>query len=225
MKYCDRCKVWVNAPRRHCPLCKGVLADDPHDDVKEEETFPSVPSLYKKYNMFFRVLIFISVCIATAAVSINLLLPETGFWCWMILLGEGGFWVAVATAARRRTSISKRIIWQMVVLSLLTVAVDGLTGWHGWSVDYVVPLVLLFTTICIIVMEMFILSHKVEEYVVYLLVSCGFGLVPLAFALTGLAKVRWPSMLCAASSVITIAAVVLFAGKDTQQEMKKRLHM
>ena len=171
MKYCDRCKVWVNAPRRHCPLCKGVLADDPHDDVKEEEAFPAAPSLYKKYNMFFRVLIFISVCIATAAVSINLLLPETGFWCWMVLLGEGGFWVAVATAARRRTSISKRIIWQMVVLSLLTVAVDGLTGWHGWSVDYVVPLVLLFTTICIIVIEIFILSHKVEEYVVYLLVS------------------------------------------------------
>lgn len=52
MKYCDRCKVWVNAPRRHCPLCKGVLADDPHDDVKEEEAFPAAPSLYKKYNMF-----------------------------------------------------------------------------------------------------------------------------------------------------------------------------
>lgn len=222
MKYCSKCKVTVDAPRKYCPLCKGVLTGG---DGTERKVFPLISTMYRKHNLFFRILIFISVCIATAVVSVNFMMPETGFWSLMVLLGEGGFWLAVATAIRRRTSISKRIIWQMVVLSFILIVIDRFSGWQQWSINYVVPLVLLFTILGIAIIEIFVLAHQVEEYVAYLLVSCAFGLVPLVFVLAGWAKVRWPSILCVAGSVITIAALVLFAGRGTRRELEKRLHL
>lgn len=221
MKHCSKCKVNVDAPRRHCPLCGSLLSEG---DGTEQEIFPVIPPLYHQYNIFFRAMVFVSILVGVVAVSVNLLLPETGWWSALVLLTDGGVWIAAATGLRRRTSLSKRILWQAVVTLLLLTAADGLTGWHRWSVNYVIPLTMMFTIVAILLVEN-VMGHRFEDYAIYLMIGGCLGLVPLVLVFTHVATVRWPAILSMAVSVLTISAMFLFAGHDTREELKRRLHM
>ena len=221
MKYCPKCHVSIDAPRHYCPLCGGVLTGG---DGEEKELFPVIPPLYKQYSLFFRVMIYLSIFAGVSAVSINLMLPQSGWWSVMVILAECGIWIAIATGLRRRTSFSKRILWQSAVILMLLTAADALTGWHRWSVNYVIPLTLMFTILAILLVE-FIMSHRVQDYAIYLFVCGGMGFLPLVLVFTGVATVRWPALLSMAVSVLTISALFLFGGHSALEELKRRLHM
>ena len=58
-----------------------------------------------------------------------------------------------------------------------------------------------------------------------MVLSAVFGLIPLLFLLPRWTTILWPTVLCAAVSVIYLAGLGLFVGRDTWQELHKRLHM
>ena len=47
---------------------------------------------------------------------------------------------SLAFALHKWRNIPKNMIYQVVILSLLAVVWDRFTGWHGWSLDYVIPI-------------------------------------------------------------------------------------
>ena len=49
--------------------------------------------------------------------------------------------------------------------------------------------------------------------------------IALLFLLPRWTTILWPTVLCAAVSVIYLAGLGLFVGRDTWQELHKRLHM
>ena len=57
MKYCEQCKVSVTGQRSRCPLCQSVLRDE---GEPYEEVFPVIPTVYNRFQFFFKLLIFAS---------------------------------------------------------------------------------------------------------------------------------------------------------------------
>lgn len=221
MKQCPTCHITIDAPRHYCPLCGGPLKGG---DGSEQESFPVIAPLYKQYNLLFRIIIFVSIVIGVASVLINLLLPQTGWWSMIVLMVEGGAWLLIVTGLRRRTSLSKQILWQVVMLLLVLTAADGIAGWKRWSVNYVIPLTLVFTVAVILIVE-FVISRRLEEYLVYLIVCSVLDLIPILLYLIHVSTVLWPAMVSTAASILTVSALFLFAGENTWEELKRRLHM
>ena len=58
MKYCEQCKVSVTGQRSRCPLCQSVLRDE---GEPYEEVFPVIPTVYNRFQFFFKLLIFASI--------------------------------------------------------------------------------------------------------------------------------------------------------------------
>ena len=137
MKYCEQCKVSVTGQRSRCPLCQSVLRDE---GEPYEEVFPVIPTVYNRFQFFFKLLIFASAVLGIVSAVINLLLPQSGVWSLFVLGGIGCLWVFLFIAVRKRNNIPKNILWQVAVTILFCLLWDLFTGWHGWSVDYVVQM-------------------------------------------------------------------------------------
>lgn len=229
MKRCQRCSVFIPACRERCPLCQGSLSPlEPGQSSPgpglDQEVFPQLPTLYRKHNLFFRILIFLSILGGTVAVVLNILLFRQGLWSLFVLAGIGCGWFAILVGTRRRSSFSKWLLYDVVALSLILLFVDWLTGWNLWAVDYAIP-GLCVMGMAVITTIALVMYRRIQDYIIYLVVNAGFGLVPLVFILTGLADVIWPSVLCIALNLLLLSGLVLFAGKDTRTELKKRLHL
>ena len=127
MKYCEQCKLTVTGQRSRCPLCQSVLRDE---GEPYEEVFPVIPTVYNRFQFFFKLLIFASAVLGIVSVVINLLLPQSGVWSLFVLGGIGCLWVFLFIAVRKRNNIPKNILWQVAVAILFCLLWDLFTGWQ-----------------------------------------------------------------------------------------------
>lgn len=221
MKYCKKCSVSIGAPRKQCPLCQGELVDK---HGPEQEVFPHIPTVYKQFNLFFRILIFLSILTGVTVLGINMLTRGSGGWSLIVLGGIGYMWVTIIATVHKKNNISKTILYQVVLFSVAAIGADLLSGWGRWSVNYVIPMLCVFAMFAIAIIAR-VMNHTIDEYVVYLLIDGIFGVVPLVLVLTNAASVVWPSLVSVAVSVLFLSAILLFARHDIWGELKRRLHL
>ncbi len=221
MKHCEKCRVNVIGKRKSCPLCQGLLTGR---DDEQEESFPQIITIYKQYNMFFKIMLLISIIIASISVAINIMLPKAGAWSLFIIGGLVSVWVSLISAINKRNNIPKNIVYQVMIISSAVVLWDYMTHWKGWSIDYVIPLVCVFAMISMAVISKFMKLH-IEDYILYIIIDGIFGIVPIIFIAFGGLKVLYPSLICVVGSIISLSAILLFEGDSMREEMKKRLHL
>ena len=223
MKYCEKCKVYVPSGRERCPLCQRFLVEGEHQGYNDE-IFPYIPTMYHQHNLLIRILLFLSVVFCVVCFALNLLIWNHSWWSLFVLLGVAAAWLTVAQAIRKRTTFCKHVLYQMVTIALVAVIFDLLTGFYRWSFNYVIPALCAFSMV--VVATIAVMGHRlIQNYIIYMVVSAIFGIVPLLFLIPDWTTILWPTVLTASAGVIYLAALVLFIGQDTWVELKKRLHM
>lgn len=221
MKYCEKCKINTTDERSICPLCQAELVTDANHPNKDYgERFKYVATVYRQHATLFKILAFLSVVVVVAAFAINIML-ERGWWSLLVALGVASVWVSLLFAIRKHRNIAKAILYQVVIVSVLSVLWDLSTVWHGWSIDYVIPLICIAAMITLAVLAK-IMAWRIEFAFVYFGIDAIFGIIPVIFYLTGLLHVTIPSILCIASSLISLGALITFNGKTMLSELKRR---
>lgn len=237
MRYCDKCKVNVIGTREYCPLCQMKLlregrkegdesfhnGDDDKEHEMTQETFPHIPTIYQRYQMVFRMLGFLSIAAIVISLTLNLLLRSKHWWSLFVIAGVSCFWVSFYVAFRKRKNIPKNILYQVVVLSVIVVLWDYMTGWRGWSIDFAIPIVCLSDLLVLYILSK-IMHSDVEDFMIYTLIGSVFGITPIIFYVLGWLQVVFPSILCVASSVLFLAGVIIFQGDKMREELRRRLH-
>jgi len=221
MLRCEICGVTVKNPRQFCPLCQCELIGDPGG---ERETFPELPTIYSQYRLFFRILIFLSIVGGGSALIINLLYMQSGFWSIIVLASIFYIWVTLITAVRRRSRISKKILYQVIVLSILLYAIDRGNGYRGWAINYVIPAVHVSALVSMAVIAI-VQRPLFKEYLFHLMVTAFLGLAPLIIVLAGWADVLWPSLSCTVASIVALIAIVVFGTHEAKVELERRFHV
>ncbi len=226
MKYCEKCKVYVPSTREHCPLCQRPLtqAPDQSPSFYDEEVFPYLPTIYHQHNLLIRTALFLSVVACVLCLTLNFLLMPDNWWSLFVLAGVGAAWLTVAQAIRKRSSFCKHVLYQVVTIALVAVLFDLLTGFLRWSTTYVIPALCLFAMVVIGITAV-IRRLRINDYIIYMLLSALFGIVPLIFLPLNLVTASWPTVIAAAAGIIYLAGLVLFIGRDTWRELLRRLHV
>lgn len=241
MLHCKKCGVDVAGERRYCPLCQNELVPagagpEGRDgeagpgpaartaSAASPEVYPLVPTVYRQYHFLFRLLIFASIAVGVAAVAVNLLLPESGAWSAFVAGGIACLWLSLALAVRKRRNIPKGMLYQVAVLSVICVLWDLGTGWHGWSIDYVVPILCASAMIALGVLSK-VFRWDVDNLLIYFCIDALFGVVPIVFYFAGWVGVPYPSVICVAMSVLCMAGLAVFRGNTVWAELKRRLHV
>ena len=74
MKQCKKCHVKVRTDEDVCPLCQNKLVGS-----KIENIFPYVPTIKKRFSLFFKILLLVSIIISLICVAIDYALNKYHF--------------------------------------------------------------------------------------------------------------------------------------------------
>lgn len=217
MKQCAYCKVSVVGHMKKCPLCQNTLAGEDTPDV-----FPTVDTPVTN-RFFLRLIVFLSLVAAIVCVVVNTALPHTGAWSVFVVAGVVCIWISLGVALLKRRSLLKNIIWQAFLLSVLAILWDYFTGWHVWSVNFVIPCIL-FVTMLLTPGLAYFLRMTIGSYLVYICIVFLLGLVPAGFLLLDIPTIVLPSIICVGYSVILLTALLVFCGRTLLGELERRLH-
>jgi hypothetical protein len=213
--------VTVRGISAQCPLCSNTL--QPDEAGTQGRIFPVVPPRFER-NMAYRIMLFASITIIVCSIAVYLLFPSRVNWPFFVVLGILSMWASFITIVRKMHNITKTIMWQVFVVSVLAVIWDWRTGWLDWSLEYLIPIL---NVSAVIVMYVTAKAMKLgaRDYIAYFLLGGLFGIIPVLFIAFGLIKVIFPSIISVAGSVIFIAAIVIFHGDNIMSELQRKMHI
>ena len=223
MKICEKCAVSVSGDFEKCPLCQNTLTGE-NQNKNEYETFPFVPLAIHKHSSLFRLLQLCSAAVVIVSFTVNWMLPQSGFWSLFVIAGVACMWLSLSIAIRKRHNILKNLTYQVTIVSILSVLWDVFTGWRGWSVDFVVPIVFV-SAMSVTAVLAHILKLQTGAYIIYSFLLVLYGIIPAVFVLSGLSIIIYPSLICVACSLFSFAALMIFEGRNMIEELKRRLHL
>ena len=220
MNTCPHCKIHVGGSPTSCPLCQSQLLGE-----GEPPRYPSVEPEQRRYSLAYKIVAFVLLTATVICVAIDLLGPDTPVsWSIPVILGVAGTLILLRVMMKRRRNAPKLLFQTLVLVSVVLVLCDLATGWHRFSVDYVVPIL---CTVALVLNSIFgyINRHFTENGLVYLLLNIVVGALPyLAFLLSPQqAPVAWT--VCLIVGIITFLSLVIFKGRDLWTELQKRLHL
>lgn len=220
MSYCSKCQIEIRGHLTFCPLCQNELQDK---NEKVENLYPKVEPRSKSH-MLLKIFGFIALVISILAIFLNLILPSTTLWSILVVGILGFVWLSLAVAIKKHRHIMKYLWYQIMILSLLSIFVDYMTGKNGWSMSIVIPCLLITAMIVMSILPK-ILHMQVGDYLIYLLLDALIGIIPFIFIMTGDAISHIPSIICILVSLISVIGIVIFEGKTMMGELKRRLHV
>jgi hypothetical protein len=221
--FCRQCKVTIKSDFKRCPLCGGALSGtlDPGDDV-----FPVIPSVLKPFKRLIQLIAFGTIVAAVLSVAIDIALHsghDLG-WSLFVIAGLASLWLSFGIANKRWWNIPKNIMFQLIILSAMEIAWDYFTGFHKWSLNFVIPIMF---SASIVALSVFAKIGKLRpsDYMLILFIINIISLCSLLLIVFHLVTVLYPALVCFTFSVISSARIILFEGKPLWEELKRRTHL
>lgn len=220
MYYCEKCGFSLRGTRKKCPFCQGDLSGE----ADEEDIFPEIPLKEQQNDSVFRMLALGTLIVAAVCIAINYSWRSYGWWSAFVAAGLFSAWLVVGIAIRKRGNLPKAVLWQVCVNSVLALIWDFCTGFRGWSVDFVIPILYSCSYLMMAAMIGF-LHLKPYDYLKYLGWMLFLGVIPFGLLLGGMLRVAWPSVLCVLTSAIGFAVLALFEGAALKAECIRIFHL
>ena len=226
MKTCPHCHIRVGGDTGYCPLCQNRLTGE-----QGTPWFPPTAPRIHRASLFYKVVAFVVLTLTVIAGAVDFLLvddPHLHFSLLMLVWGLAA--LAVLRVLLRRRYNGPRLVFNLLLLvSALIVFTDRFTGYTGYSLDLVVPILCSVTLVCNFIFA-FLHSRFTANALVYLLMNIGVGLLPYILLFFRIDRGRIdghsiPWVLCLIISVVTFLGLVIFKGRDLRSEIEKRLHL
>lgn len=139
--------------------------------------------------------------------------------------GIASMWLASTIGFFKRHNLLKNTMWQLILVTVGCIVWDVLTGWHGWSVDYVLP-ILSVGVLCSMMIISYMQKYTVRDYMIYFVMAAGYGaLLPLIMVAAGAVTLKLPSFLGAGFCLLFLVGLILFKWKEFKEEMGKNFHI
>lgn len=219
MNRCPECDVMT--AHRRCPLCQAELSEAqaairwyPDYDRKQQRIRARIS----------RLAIFIGILAVLVCFFINLIVLPQFLWVFYVAVAVFYALVSLSHTILSASHIGGKITAQVISLTIVLLVIDAMSGAVQWSVDYVVP-ALIIAGILVITIIMVTVRLKWTGYVSFLLMMIGLGFVPAVLYLTGLATVLWPSLVAALYAVATFALMLVFANQAFMTQLGRRFHL
>ncbi len=218
MKECKKCHIKVQTDENICPLCQNKLIGK-----QNFSAFPYIPTLKKRFSLFFKILLLISITICLICAIIDYFLNKYHFSI-LVIYGFICLFVILKTNLNNKDSIYKTILKQLIMFTILAILWDYLTGWHNWSLTYVVPILCIAGSFGIAILAI-ILHNYLDEELFYFICIAIIGIIPLLFVFTDIVSNKLPSIICSFLNILCFLGLLIFKFKDVKEELVRRMHI
>lgn len=219
MRYCAHCGVKLANDIEYCPLCD---MDTQILDGNFEKDYPYVKSRFNR-GLLIKLITFTALAFVIIGFTVDHLVPTGSPWMIIAALAILYLWISAMNVLRYTPNPASIILCQLICVSGLTFAIDYFTGYFRWSVNYVIPFLIL-SAACAVTLMIAIRPIKFRAYTIYQLVIAFLGVLAILLWVFGYSDVEWPAVTAALVSGLCFLATLMFGWRRTHNELKKRFH-
>lgn len=186
--------------------------------------YPKIRNV-KKDNIAIKVMIIISIIVSLICLITNICTSTKYMWSFIVIIGIIYSWVTVMYSIHRNVNIASNVMIQLIAISIITICIDYIIGYAGWSVNLAIPIIIMVanTTMFILTISSF---HK-YKYAIYQLIIFVLSIIPLGILFIANNIITEPLFTIISSSiaVFTFVFSLILCGRNIIEELDRRLHM
>lgn len=232
MKYCEHCKVKVDTDRKICPLCfnslKSLSDNINNTKMANFHNYPNRKRKSEKYNLFHKILSFVCLLAIFASLIVDYTTHVEGnrWWSIFVVLGVIYIYTLIRGVILGRAYVIKRLLLQLVVVSIVIFGIDYMSDYHGWSLAIVIPCVCVANNLVNLIIAA-ANNRNFSDAFSSIIISLLIGIIPFILQIFDLVKGDrlWAPLVSASFSIVLLSAYFVFAGKRIKEELTKRLHV
>lgn len=221
MSSCPACKAVVEGDWESCPLCGQAL--NHQEEKKSANPYPPIPLRFDRKKGLSLLMIF-TIIIGLLFIGIEAIWLDQSQGFQLALFGIVSLWTVVYTVIRKLRNIAKSILYLLVIVSAISIYLDYLLEWNGWSTTYVIPVICIFSDLALTI-AVKVIFPEVGDYILYLLIIVILGLFPAVFLFFNWITNPIPSLLSMAVSIIMFIVLVVSYRKVIILEWEKRMQI
>lgn len=220
MSRCRQCNVEVLDETERCPLCNSVL----EPTVEVENMYPNVRVMVKKMMLLSRIYLFVAILVEALLITINYY--TTSETWWSIITGLILFYgyMVIRFAILGKTGYKAKTIILTIIAILVMVAIDFLAGYHGWSVNYVLPSGIILIDFAILLLMM-VNRRNWQSYLMWQIFMILCSLVPVILAVVEIITEPFLAGIAMAFSVFLFLGTVIIGDRRARVELYRRFHI
>jgi len=219
MNKCTKCNVKIIGTPLYCPLCKNIL----EPNKNSVDIYPSIPTTYEKYKKIINILLFLSFITSVSSIVINQYTTKF-IWYPFVILGIISCWLLITSAIKLKKNKIRSILALTTIISSLVLLWDYATGWHKWSIEFVLPTLFSIEILASIFLAVIIKIRPID-WLFYVFLEIVLGFSSLIFIKIIKVNYTLPSIICLLISIIALGGITIFASNNLISELKKRLHV
>ena len=219
MQYCPKCRISIRGDKTECPLCGGRVTGDP-----EPGGFPVLERNRFSHMSLVKVGTFCLLTFFIIMMSLEILYDFKLAWVPFAVMGALIAWGDLMVGIYYRNNLIKTLFVETYLAMAVCILIDTLTGWHGWSLAYVLPIgfvMLVFVTIGVGRAA----NLRLEEYIIYIFVTILLSMLQIFPVLAHVNPVAFPAVACMALLLIEACAAVIFRFRDLRSAVEKMFNL
>ena len=178
----------------------------------------------KKGNLIIRFGLLLSILVALILILINRYFKPNVPWS---AIANGGIiyvWVVLYYSIKKNINIAGHVLLQTLALSTLTVFIDYQLGFRSWSLDIIIPVLIIIANVTMFVLT--IVSHKnYIKYAMYQLVISLFSILPIILYIENMSHNKVMCIIASGISVVNLALSLILCTKDVKETIIRKFHM
>lgn len=221
MSKCRQCNVEITDNTQVCPLCRCVVELDQH----MENRYPNIRFRTKKLHLAVRIFLFLSIIMEVLLVYLNWKYYQ-GIW-WSVITGAGFayiYFVARFAVLNDNAGYRAKFLTLTFFGILYVILIDFIIGYHGWSVNFVLPGGLLFVDLAIVIL-MFVNRRNWQSYIILEIFMIFLSAIPLILMLFDIVTETFISGVAFAVSVLLFLGTLIIGDRRARMELKRRFHV
>ena len=147
MQYCPKCRISIRGDKTECPLCGGRVTGE-----SVPGGFPVLDRRRFSHMSLVKVGTFCLLTFFIIMMSLEILYDFKLAWVPFAVMGALIAWGDLMVGIYYRNNLIKTLFIETYLAMAVCILIDTLTGWHGWSLAYVLPIgfvMLVFVTIAV----------------------------------------------------------------------------
>jgi hypothetical protein len=221
MNRCQKCGVVILDDTDRCPLCRHVLATD---GEKSENSYPNAVAVTRRFRFAENLFLFLSILSEGLAVFLNYVVdPELP---WSVIVGL----VFIYANVVMRLAIVGKNGYMFKIMSLVILAVamifgiDFVTGYKGWSLNYVMPAAILALDLAIVLL-MLINRRNWQSYMMVQIFTVLASLIPIFMRNKGRSYSNYLVWIAFLVSIVLFLGTLILGDRRARTELKRRFHI
>lgn len=187
--------------------------------------YPKVRNV-KKGNAAIKIMFIISLIVAGICLIINACTSTKFLWSLIVIIGIIYTWITAIYSIRRNINIASSVMIQLIAISILTVCIDYIIGYSGWTINLAIPIIIMVANVTILVLTI-VSVRRYYKYAIYQLIIFVFSMVPLVTFFVFPGVITTPVLMIISSSIAVFTFVIslILCGRSIIEELDRRLHM